>query len=370
MVDLGLGEERDDRAPAWRWLRGFALFLLAWPLLSLFAADQFDFDDWEAILIAVLGPAGVGLVLLGVERVLTRLFARGRTLAQAPPSVLADLANLGLCVLVLVVVDVALITLVDDEDLWARGDPPVGVLALRIAGAAAAVALLFRGLHRLVHGPARVTDLGDGWDQAPQATRLLGYLTLIPTLLVTTVMIDYAMHRKPGFGPLAWVGLLALVWLGLRSAAARAPRYWARDPWRAWLRTRSLLLPWWGLGVVLALALGVLFLLLPTGWVDDEGMTTTGRVVTAIVAIPLGLIVLFGVGATLVGLPGFVTTWRVAASLARAPERLLGWAALPGVRKLRLRLADGRELELDFGPETEAILRNLATHQAARHLAG
>ena len=45
----------------WAWLRGFAYFLLAWPLLSLLALDQLDLDDWQSVLIAVLGPAGIGL---------------------------------------------------------------------------------------------------------------------------------------------------------------------------------------------------------------------------------------------------------------------------------------------------------------------
>jgi len=53
-------------APAWAWLRGFAYFLLAWPLLSLLALDQFELDEWQSILIAVLGPAGIGLLLLCV----------------------------------------------------------------------------------------------------------------------------------------------------------------------------------------------------------------------------------------------------------------------------------------------------------------
>ena len=87
-------EERDTRAPAWAWLRGFAWFLLAWPLLSLYAVKEFKASEWEAIVIAVFGPAAIGLVLLGVESALTRAFVRrGGAMAQAVPNTLRDVAN-------------------------------------------------------------------------------------------------------------------------------------------------------------------------------------------------------------------------------------------------------------------------------------
>jgi hypothetical protein len=339
----------DGRAPAWAWLRGFAYFLLAWPLMSLLALDQFELDDWKSILLAVLGPAGIGLVLLGIERGLTLLFGGRAARAQAVPSTLRDVSNLGLAMAILLVIDVALVTIFDDEQIVSGGDPETATFAIVLLAICGGVMLLFRGLHRLVYGRERVTDLGEGWDVAPNTVRLFGYLTLIPTLLVCTVMIDYALHRRPEFGLTAWIILPALLWLGLRSAMARSPRWWARNPWEVWLRRNSLALPWWVIAAVFGLGLGVIFLLLPTGLIDGEDMTTTGRVVAGIVGIPLGLIVLFGVGVSTVnGLPKTVREWRTARLLARRPEALVGLALQPDSSVVLLRLADGREVAFDM----------------------
>jgi hypothetical protein len=192
--------------------------------------------------------------------------------------------------------------------------------------------------------------------------RFLGYLTLIPVLLVCTVMIDYTLHRRPDFGLAAWICLPALLWLGLRSAMARAPRFWARNPWEVWLRRNSLALPWWIIAAVFGLALGVLFLLLPTGLIDGDDMTTGGRIAAGVVGIPLGLICLFGVVMTTYNsLPTVLREWRVAWLLARKPEALVGWGlpaqsatapAQPDVGAVLLRLADGREVAFDMGEDS------------------
>jgi hypothetical protein len=342
-------DDRDQRSPAWAWLRGFAYFLLAWPLMSLLALDQFELDDWQSILIAVLGPAGIGLVLLGIERGLTLLFGRRAARAQPVPSTLRDISNLGLAMAILLVIDVALVTIFDDEQIVSGGDPETAKFAIMLLAICGGVMLLFRGLHRLVHGPDRIADLGEGWDVAPNTLRLFGYLTLIPMLLVCTVMIDYALHRRSEFGLAAWIILPALLWLGLRSAMARAPRWWARNPWEVWLRRNSLALPWWTIAVVFGLALGVLFLLLPTGLIDGENMTTGGRIAAGVVGIPLGLICLGGVGVSVIkGLPTLLREWRTALLLARRPEALVGWTLQPDSSVVLLRLAAGREVAFDM----------------------
>ena len=370
-------EDRDERSPGWAWLRGFAYFLLAWPLMSLLALDQFELAEWDSILIAILGPAGIGLVLLGIERGMTLLFGKRASRSQPFPSTLRDISNLGLCMAILLVIDVALVTIFDDEQIVNGGDPETSKFAIFMLAISGSVMLLFRGLHRLVHGPDRVTDLGEGWDQAPTTLRFFGYITLIPILLVCTVMIDYTLHRKPDFGLAAWICLPALLWLGLRSAMARAPRWWARNPWEVWLRRNSLALPWWIIASVFGLALGVIFLLLPTGMVDtSEEMTTVGRIAAAIVGIPLGLICL---GMTIMGVyksvPALVREWRVARLLARKPEALVGWRLPPPMTPVQpttpgqpappestvvmLRLADGREVAFDMD-EAGYVPRSLA----------
>ncbi|HLT39470.1 MAG TPA: hypothetical protein VK034_24470, partial [Enhygromyxa sp.] len=188
--------------------------------------------------------------------------------------------------------------------------------------------------------------------------RLLGYLTLIPMLLVCTVMIDYTLHGRPDFGLAAWIGLPALLWLGLRSAMAQAPRWWARNPWQAWIRQSSLALPWWTIAAVFGLALGVVFLLLPTGLIDGDDLTTGGRIAAGVVGIPLGLIVLFGVGMTLwKGLPAMVRGARAARLLDRKPGELVSWVPpKPELSEVRVRLRDGREVAFDLGEDAPALV--------------
>lgn len=350
-------EERDDRAPAWAWLRGFAYFLLAWPLLSLLALDRFDFSEWEAIVAAILGPAAVGLVLLAIEAGLTKLFgARARDAAQAVPSTLRDVSNLGIALAILLVVDVALVTFFDDDPLIKGGDPHAATVAVTILAICCATALLFRGAARLLHGRPRVVDLGAGWDRAPNVLRFFGYLTLIPVLFVCTVMIDYTLHRRPDFGLTAWIVLPALLWLGLRSATARAPRWWAQNPWEAWLRGTSLALPWWIVGLALALGFVALCFSIPVGVIDDS-LTTRGRIVGGIVMVPLGLVVLFGAVMMLVrNLPVLLREWRAARRLARSVEDIVAWSTTSTPGQVSVQLHDRRWVVFEMGEEAQPLI--------------
>ncbi|HEY8376540.1 MAG TPA: hypothetical protein VIK91_08630, partial [Nannocystis sp.] len=311
-------EERDTKAPAWGWLRGFGWFLLGWPLLSLYAVKELNKNDWESVVAGVFGPAAIGLVLLGVEAGLTRLFARRTgTTAQAVPSTLRDVANLAIALAILLVIDVGLVTLFDDDPMLRGGDPRAANLAGTMLAICAAVAIVFRGAARLVYGRARVVDMGEGWERAPVVMRFLGYLTLVPMLLVCTVMIDYTLHGKPDFGTTAWIVLPALLWLGLRSAMARAPRWWAHHPWEAWQRAISLALPWWLAALAAALGFVALCVLLPAG-VIDATLTTRGRIAGWIVLGPLGLGVLVMTAQMLRrNVPALVRAWGVAGDLAR-----------------------------------------------------
>lgn len=347
-------EERDTRAPAWAWLRGFAWFLLAWPLFSLLALDKLDFADWESIALAVLGPAAIGLILLALEAALTRLLGRSSA-AQAPPSLLRDLSNLGINLAILLVIDLALVTFADDDPLLRGGDPAGARLAASMLALFCGAALALRGAARLVHGPARrELDLGPGWDRAPSGLRFLGYLTLIPTLLVCTVMIDSTLHRRPDFGLTAWLALPALLWLGLRSATARAPRWWARTPWEAWLRRASLALPWWTLALASALGFAALCFLLPFGVIDDD-LSLRARIVGGVVMIPLGLVVLAGAGAACARVPALVRAGRAAWRLMRGSDAVRAWTlAAPG--EVHLDLRDGGPTRLEFGPDAPALV--------------
>lgn len=350
-------DERDTRAPAWAWLRGFAWFLLAWPLLSLLALDRFDFSEWEAIVIAVLGPPAIGLVLLAIDAALTRLFGRRAAAAAQPvPDTLRDVSNLGIAMAILLVVDVLLVTFFDDDPMIKGGDPRAATLAVTLLAIFSATAIVFRGASRLLRGRPRVVDLGPGWDRAPNLLRFLGYLTLIPMLLVCTVMIDYELHQKPGFELAAWIALPALLWLGLRSATARAPRWWAKNPWEAWQRRVSLALPWWIAGVALALGFAALCLLMPFGLVDPT-ITTRGKIVAGIVMGPLGLIVLGGAAMMLWrGVPNLLREWRIARLLARQPDRLAAWSTTSTAGQVRVQLKDRREAVFEMGEEAQALI--------------
>lgn len=364
--------EPDRVRTPWAWLEGFAWFLLAWPVLSLLALDQLDFADWETILAATLGPAAVGVVLLGVARGLDRLLgARMAAAPQAVPSTLRDLSNLGLTLAILLGANVALVGLFEQDGLQRLSRAGAGGVAVYVLVGCLGGAVLLRGLHRLRHGPPRAVDMGEGWDAAPTVMRLLGYLALIPSLLVSTVMIDYTLRGRPDFGPTAWIALPTVLLLGLRSAMARSPRYWARNPWEAWLRRQSLALPWWIVGLSVAVATAVAFVLLPFLMSDDE-ISTGGRVIAGVLLGPIGLAIVYIVGKGLWHeLPVLVRRARAARVLARDPSVLarwevgerfdrLGWPG-PGVA---LWLRDGRLVVFEAEGDEARVVRWLERHAA------
>jgi len=371
-----MDHERDHVRTPWGWLSGLAWFLLAWPLLSLLALDQLDLAEWDSILAAMLGPAAVGLVLLGVERLLTRTFGAAAAAARQPrPSTLRDLSNVGLCLAILLGANVALVSVFEDESLFAREGSNAGPIAGYLLGACFGAAVVFRLLHRWIHGPARKLDMGEGWDAAPNVMRLFGYLTLIPTLFVCTVMIDYTLRERPDFGVTAWVVLPGVLLLGLRSAMARSPRYWAKSPWEAWLRQESLALPWWVVGLVLGVATSVLFVATPFAMGADE-ITLAGRIIVGVLLGPIGLFMLYVVGKGLAhGLPLLLRRWRVARCLARDPGALLGWSARrhgdakTGIRHdVALRLRDGRKVSFDADGDAPPLVRWLEQHAAEQRV--
>jgi hypothetical protein len=318
-------DERDDLRTPWAWLRGFAWFLLAWPVLSLLAADQFDWSEWDMILLAMLAPAGVGLALLLVERVLTKTLGQIAARRQPVPSVFRDLSNLGLTMAVLMGIDVALVSAFENESLFARADLNAGPIAGLILAICFGVAVVFRLVHRVVHGPGRLEDMGPEWGDAPTLTRFMGYLTLIPTLLVCTVMIDYTMREDPEFGPVAWVVLPLVLLLGQRSAMARSPRYWARNPWEAWVREQSLAFPWWVIVAVVSVGCAALFIVLPFAAAEDE-ISMVGRIIAGILLGPIGLLIIWGAALGLGrGLRLLVQQGRAVRKLRRDPDCLADW---------------------------------------------
>ena len=78
----------------------------------------------------------------------------------------------------------------------------------------------------------------------------------------------------------------------------------------------------------------------------------------ALRTIPLGLIVLFGVGMTLwKGLPAMIREAQAARLLDRKPGELVGWVPpKPESSEVRVRLRDGREVGFDLGEDAPALV--------------
>lgn len=364
--------ERDSIRTPWGWLRGFAWFLLAWPLLGLLALGEMSDFDWDSILIAMLGPAGIGVILLLVERGLTRWFGVSVAVAGQPvPGILRDLGNLALTLAVLLGIDLALVLSFEEKNLFTREDLDAGPIAAGLLAGFFAAAVLLRGLHRLLHGPARHGDLGVGWDEAPTVMRFFGYLALIPMFLVCTVMIDYTMRGKwDYFGVVGWTVLPAILLLGLRSAMARSPRYWANDPWEAWLRAQSLALPWWIIGFAVGAGTCVLMMVAPFAMSDDE-ISFAGRIITGILLVPIGGFGLFVAGMMAWrGVPRLWRGWQAARRLARDPTRLAHWEIRteaprgkgPAMRDVWVRLRDGRSAPFAIDRDDAPLVQWLREH--------
>ncbi len=362
----GIDTERDRIRTPWGWLRGFAWFLLAWPLFGLLALGEMEDFEWDMILIAMLAPAGIGALLMLLDWGLTRLFGvAAATAAQPVPSLLRDLSNLGLALAILMGINTALVLSFEEDNLFTRPEYDAGPIAAWVLAGCLGAMLVFRGLGRLLHGPARDTDLGEGWDDAPSVLRLFGYLTLIPMLLVCTVMIDYTLRSKPGFGLTAWIVLPLILLLGLRSAMARSPRYWARDPWEAWIRAQSLAFPWWVIGTVIGVGTCAFFVLAPLVMPDDE-ISFAGRIIVGVLLGPIGLLGVWVTGKMLWQQgPLLIRRWRVARTLTRDRSALLEWKvrttaavgkAPPG-HEVLLRLRDGRSLAFEASGDDPPLVR-------------
>lgn len=357
-------DDSNGRPSPWAWLRGFAYFLVAWPVLGLMAADELQDEPWSVILPVYLGPPAIGLILLGVDGALTRLLGEREAFRGSPaPALIRDLSNLGLCMAVLLLADVVLVLLFEETPFDRAPNAPRRAVLLLACFLGPSLAL--RVVHGLIHGGRRDEYLGAEWDYDQDPLHLMGYLTLIPTLLVTTVMIDHALNDASEFGLRSWIALPAILLLGLRSAMARAPAGWARNPWEASLRQVSLNLPWWAVAWLTAVAVGVLMVLTPFG-LGDEAPSLAGRIFCAIFLAPAGLA--FLAGAALLAyqaLPNLARRVRAFVALIHAPNALVGWQLLDGeATHVGLELRDGRTFTfaLSEGDDPDPILTWLRRH--------
>lgn len=358
----------------WGWLRGFGWFLVLWPVLATMGLDEFADEDLSTIVLVMFGPAAIGVVLLAVDALLTLVLAkRLAAMPQHRPSVYRDISNTALTFATLLLLALGLGALSDGGPLFES--QAVAWACARVLGVSAAIAVVFRWMHYWRRGRATVVDLGPGWNEAPQVIRWLGYLTLVPMLLVTMVMIadtidvaDTASAASPDseFSLTAWATLPWFLWLGQRSAMATAPRAWAKTPWDALLRQSSLELPWWLLALALGIGFTLLTCLLPFNL--DGSMSVTGQVLSGLFLTPMGLLVAFAIYALLgVNVAPWLRRWRVCSVLALRPQDLAHWEvvvppALDGVeprRLLRVATQAGATADFELGDDA-ARLASLA----------
>ncbi len=332
-MDLPPSDPETTPTP-WSWLRPFGGFLLLWPLFGLLALEEMGDEDWSTLAAAILGPAALGVILLAIERVLSKgIGTQVAALGQPVPTLLRDLSNVAFTCAVLVVVDMLLVSLFEDASparMAQRWHIAVELIAL-----GASVGVVLRGLSRLITGPARRDTLGLEWAPAPGTVRLLGYLTLVPMLLVLTVMLDYLLQGRPYITHGEFALLLGFQLLGQRSAMARPAGAWARTAWEAELRRYSLLGPWWLGGALLLFGSGLLMLALP--FLGSDPRESLGEwIVSIVVLAPLGVLCLV------------LTVHLVRRHLAAE------WGNFLGVLRLRRRAADIVSWTLIASPKQSA----------------
>ena len=318
-------DRTDDELPPptpWSWLRGFGKCLLVWPLLCLAGIgelyDSFDEIEWDALAAAALIPAALGLVLIGIERFLSRAIGdRVASLGQPVPNMLRDISNVCFTCVVFVVI----ILVVEGTD----GVPP-SPQALDVLRMGLGVGVALRAACWLLYGPARHDSLGGQWAPPPLLLRWLGYLTLIPTLLillVTITNISWGWDRVT-HGELAALLLVQLV--GQRSAMARRAGTWARTPWEAAIRRYSLYAPWLVAATTIFFGTGAVTLLV---LVFDPEFLRDNTIISLVILLPVGL---FGVVGTVIFLRprlppvvgNLISFWR----LHRRSSEIKGWTLI------------------------------------------
>jgi hypothetical protein len=315
-TDSGSSTVADDFVgpSPWRWLGVVGRILLLWPAVALVGVEEVvsgetDLDDF---LIATVGPALAGGVLVACDWLLTKTLPDvASTRGQPVPSVLRDISNV--CLTLFAFASVGIVGfLIDDADGSVTGDVAT-VPAITLG-----VALLCRGLSRLSHGPNRRTGLGGRWTKPPTFLRVMGSVALIPLFILVCVMF-----LDEGFVVSDALVLLTFFWASLRSAMARAPGFWASQPWEATIRRFSLWAPWLAILVLLALVFGVFGVAAPFLWEQNTGEA----VVVWVVLFPLGI---FSLTYTSLLLwrhgRGQFRKLHVSRILNRRPRDLKGWS--------------------------------------------
>ena len=312
----------------WTWLKGFGYFLILWPLLCFgFAGQDLNrAEDDGSFLVVVIGPALLGGLLLILELLLSRFFGQlVQTLPRPIPNSIRDLSNCFCSLLILGLVLVAGF-LAGGGSPAELGDIFPSLLGLTI------LTLGLRLLSRLLYGPARLETLGKAWLERVLLARILGYMGLVPLLILIPVwLLDIAVEDFRLYEELL---LLFFFWLCLRGAMASPAGLWAKLPWEYEVRRLSLQLPW--LLLVLVLLWGFAGLLLSSLFVDAGSAEGGTNIVLRLLAL------LVGGGCSYLGYrlaksfgSSFLSAFLAMRALLRNPQDLTHW-------QVRTRLINGK----------------------------
>jgi hypothetical protein len=217
----------------WAWLKGFGYFLLCWPILCLTGLEEMQDEDWETILFVIFGPALLGVVLLLIELVITRWY--GDRVYKIPipvPNILRDISNCFwfLLVFLLVIFSAYLFDGGEAKQLVSDTWPIFSFTGL---------ALVFRFLSRVLYGESRTTTMGVEWRERVFLPRVLGYLGMMPLLILIPMMLIGIFPDEQVFDAYEQLLLVFFMWLCLRGIMAYPAGAWANHPWEYELRRLS-----------------------------------------------------------------------------------------------------------------------------------
>ena len=345
----------------WDWLKGFGYSLLCWPILCVSFAleDLYTQPDWDLIIFVVLGPAILGVILLIIELTLTRVFKeRLYTSAIPVPNALRDLANCFwtlLAVLMFSVFGFLTTAVYFGEGVSLKGARPLVITLLIFTGGA----LGFRLLARWIYGAPRRSSLGATWREKSSLPRVLGYLGMIPLLILIPVVLIDVLEDPYTLIKLHFMLFMFYLWLCLRGVMTYPAGAWASTPWEYELRLWSLGMPWALTTSASIFGFGAWMIRLSL--MDDDSIESTiGRVIAWLFIFSLGISLIYvGYRYARFFYTKYVSTYRFLKTLTARPDALVSWYLIHSttqhkysdakeISTVYMTLSDGQEWSRSF----------------------
>lgn len=316
----------------WAWLKGFGYFLLCWPILCLLGLEDFRKDeDWQSILFLVFGPALLGLVLILIELVMTRWYGdRVYKMSIPVPNILRDISNCFWCLLIFLLVIFAAYLLSEGPAFAAYlldGGYLEFLSIVKVILLFTGLALVFFFLSRLFYGKSHTTTLGAQWKERVFFPRLLGYLGMMPLLILIPVFLVDFLPGEHTFEIYEQLLLLFFLWLFLRGIMAYPAGAWAKHPWEYEMRRLSLHLPWYLTTIILFWGSGAFLVTISfLKWDDGSIESLSGKILLALLMTLSGGFC-FYIGSHFAKLfyQQSISTLRCMQSLQKNPDSLASW---------------------------------------------